>query len=132
LYLALRVAIVCDSIETNKNFIDSAHGVATLRTIYEDFFARYLAELPDQLVDGHTLDRTKVLIGKNYPGPFANAYTELKNTFVPLTPVAYSDNISEQAYLLPLRRHYFEAAEYGPAQAPTIDSINEHGCVCTG
>ena len=66
--------IVCDSIESNPNFAGQIGNAEILREIYEDFFSRYLGNLPDHLSDGYELVKDQVFVSNSFPGPFASQY----------------------------------------------------------
>jgi hypothetical protein len=92
--------VVCDSIETNQNFIADSQNVKELQDIYQDFFARYLNSLPEVLADGHRLVKDKVIVSESFKGPFGDKLDQVDNTFVPLAPMSYSDNTGEKSRVL--------------------------------
>ena len=94
--------IACDSIETNQNYTQSPEQVEHLKLVYEDFFARYLRALPEQLGDGHKLSKEHVVLADGqFKGPFADNYPTVPNTYLPLAPVSYIDNVLATARLIP-------------------------------
>jgi hypothetical protein len=78
--------IVCDNIEVTPNIGKSRE---VLEIIYKEFFKQYLS----QNADNDNLDQNEFLVGLGYNDlVFGNG---IKNTFLPVAPVGYSDNIGE-------------------------------------
>jgi hypothetical protein len=66
--------------------------------IYCDFFARYLKIFGQANYTGAKLDEERVIVGQRLSD--CTDYPKLPNTYLPLAPVSYSDNLGEEAMRL--------------------------------
>ncbi len=85
--------ITCDNIEVAKN--EEGERVKVISETYAKFFAEYLAEHAEAL----NLDPTRVIVGAGYT-PASLGLPKEPNTYVPLAPMSYSDNIQEDCYVI--------------------------------
>lgn len=89
-----KVILTADNIEVAPN-ADSYKRV--IEKIYTDFISKYVNE-----INSTDLEKEKMLIGKGYSDLDFSRAENIDNTFIPITPVAYSDNYGEQVYELAL------------------------------
>ena len=81
--------VVCDNIEVRPNI---GRNINVLEILYRKFFAEYLKHYATD----DNLNNQKFLIGMGYNDlVFGNS---IENTFLPVAPVAYSDNTGENVY----------------------------------
>ncbi len=83
--------VTCDNIEVAKNA--EGNRSQDIARVYEQFWRTYLAEHASQL----RVDTTRVIVGTGYT-PDVLGLALVKNTFVPLAPMGYSDNVHAQAF----------------------------------
>lgn len=80
--------LACDNIEIAPNYRDpKSSGI--ISAAYQEFFREYLSEFDEKLID-----KSKVIVGTGYTETLRDA-TRLRNTYIPLSPISYSDNLSE-------------------------------------
>ena len=91
--------LVCDSVETNVNFSAQDGAPEILRDIYQDFFLRLSSDSAVEETVRGKLDFSQILIGSAYAGPLKTMFETTSNTYIPLAPVSYSDNIGENSYV---------------------------------
>jgi hypothetical protein len=89
--------IVADNIEVAPNFKNNKNKDEILKYIYQDFFKEYV----DRYGEEEELEDAKIIIGKGYTDALNNLQN-IENTFVPIAPVGYSDNIGAEAMKLEL------------------------------
>lgn len=82
--------ITCDNIEPAKN--EEGNRLENIRLVYTKFFEEYLAAYAPIL----NVDATKVIVGTGYT-PAHLGLPSVANTYIPLAPMGYSDNIHETA-----------------------------------
>lgn len=87
--------ITCDNIEVSPNYKNYSNASRILENIYADFFKEYLKRYSAE----ENLDSSKIIIGMGFSDLMTHLPTE-NNTFVPLAPVAYTDNAGSQCYVL--------------------------------
>jgi hypothetical protein len=88
--------LTCDNIEVARNYRDQGWG-ETIETIYQDFFYEYLqshGQAAGLLTD-------KILIGENLTPVFTAAH-KVPNTWVPVAPGSYSDNLGPSVLSVPV------------------------------
>ncbi len=84
---AQKEIIVCDNVEVTPNIGKSREY---LETVYREFFKQYLA----QNAESENLEKEEFLIGLGYNDlVFGNS---IENTFLPVAPMGYSDNIGSK------------------------------------
>lgn len=91
--LTSRPVVTCDNIQVAKN--EEGNAPALIRDAYHRFFTEYLAEHAARL----GVDPTRVAVGTGYT-PSELGLRTVPNTFVPLAPMGYSDNVHPTAFLL--------------------------------
>lgn len=89
--------ITADNIEVAPNFKENQDKDKILEYIYTDFFQEYIKQFGKQ----EKLDKKRAVIGKGYTDAMTNL-NSIDNTFVPLAPVGYSDNLGKTALELKL------------------------------
>ncbi len=89
--------VTADNIEVSPNFAASEQSSLILEQIYRDFFQEYSR----RYLQGESNDGSRIIVGKGY-SEIMGHLPEVNNTFLPRTPVAYSDNIMQTAYQLDL------------------------------
>ncbi|MFH1030577.1 MAG: hypothetical protein V1770_04945 [bacterium] len=92
-------SITADNIEVAPNFKNNLKKDEILKYIYTDFFREYIKKFGEK----ENLDRDKMIIGKGYTDALENL-EDVDNTFIPITPVGYSDNIGAKALKLDLTK----------------------------
>ncbi len=103
--------LVCDSIESNPNF-RAPENVAIIKSIYEDFFAALLER------EGGRVAKA-IPVSTSFGGPFQNQLTKRPNTFIPLAPMSYSDNLGAECLeLMPKRVPQLVRARVDGFEAP--------------
>lgn len=104
---ALLSNIITDDLTQNKKIILTADNIEVapnansykpvIEKIYADFISKYVHE-----INSPDLDINRMLIGKGYSDLNFSHAESIDNTFIPITPVAYSDNYGEEVYELTL------------------------------
>ena len=89
--------ITCDNIEVALNFKQNQDKDKILEYVYKDFFQEYIKQFGEQ----EKLDEKRAVIGKGYTDAITHL-DNIDNTFVPIAPVGYSDNLGETALELKL------------------------------
>ncbi|MFO7807491.1 MAG: hypothetical protein R6V40_03685 [Candidatus Moraniibacteriota bacterium] len=95
--------IACDNIEVAPNFKTHPNKDRILEHIYRDFFGEYCQRYGDK----ENLDTSQAIIGMGYTDAITHL-RDTKNTYAPIAPVGYSDNLGEKA----LRLDLGEKSEY--------------------
>ena len=85
--------VTCDNIEVAKN--EEGDAAALIREAYVRFFKEYLKEHAERL----GADSTRVPVGMGYT-PAELSLRQIDNTFIPLAPMGYSDNVHEKSFLI--------------------------------
>jgi hypothetical protein len=85
--------LTCDNIEISKN--DEGGRSKNIKNTYTRFLREYLQENAEQI----GVDRTQVAVGKGYT-PEKLGLKKEWNTFLPLAPMGYSDNVHDECYLI--------------------------------
>lgn len=104
---ALLSNVITDDLTQNKKIILTADNIEVapnadsykrvIEEIYTDFISKYVHE-----INSPDLETGRMLIGKGYSDLNFSRAENIENTFIPITPVAYSDNYGDQVYELPL------------------------------
>lgn len=84
--------IACDNVEVNpnaKNYLSAIEGA------YLDFFNEYLQHYSKE----DHLNKDRVIVGPGYSDALTNLPL-IKNTYLPLAPVSYSDNLRSESLCL--------------------------------
>jgi len=121
--------VACDSIEVNDNFVSKPGKIAQLKMLYEDFFSRYLQALPDTFSDGARLIRDRVLVGFHFAGPFGDQLTGVKNSYVPVAPMGWIDNMGNDCRIISPKRHAQLSAQELHSDIPHLPIMAHRGRV---
>ena len=113
-----KIIITADNIEVAPNAEKFKNSI---EVIYADFVSRYAQE-----IDSNEIDKNRMLIGKGYSDLDFSRSKSIDNTFIPITPVAYSDNYGEEVYELPLteKSEIIPLPNYGFLQKSEKQSID--------
>lgn len=115
--LARPGTVTCDNIEIAKN--EEGSRSSNISKLYTRFWKEYLATYAPQL----RVDPTHVMVGTGYTPAELNL-PSVDNTYIPLAPMVYSDNVHKKAFEiqtgLPQVEH---AVESGIARMTTRDVL---------
>ncbi len=89
-----KIIITADNIEVSPNAEKYKNSI---ESIYGDFVSRYAHE-----INSTEIEKDRMLIGKGYSDLHFSRSKSIVNTFIPTTPVAYSDNYGKEVNELPL------------------------------
>lgn len=90
--------ITCDNIEVSSNF-RSKENEDMLIKIYAKFFYEYLKN-----IENEGFDKNRVVVGLGYLDiSDTSGQSLVENTFLPVTPVAYSDNTYGKAMVISIK-----------------------------
>ncbi len=112
------IIITADNIEVAPN---AEKYKISVEKIYQDFVSRYAQE-----IDSGEIDKNRMLIGKGYSDLNFSQAKNVNNTFIPITPVAYSDNYGSEVYELPLneKSEIVPLPEYGMLQKQEKETVD--------
>lgn len=85
--------VTCDNIEPAKN--EEGDRVRYMKEAYQKFFTEYLEQYADQL----RVSRTTVAVGAAYT-PDGLGFREVDNTYIPVAPAGYSDNVHAKCFVI--------------------------------
>lgn len=112
-----KVILTADNIEVAPN---NDKFKSVIEKIYTDFISKYTRE-----INSDEVEKDRMLVGQGYSDlHFSNAST-IDNTFIPITPVAYSDNYGTDVYELPLveKSNLSQLPDYGILQKVENSSL---------
>lgn len=93
--LSSKATLACDNVEVSKNSFVDERVLGDIEAVYRDFFKEYLSKYAEE--DGY--DASQVVIGLGFSDSLANL-PRISNTFLPLAPVGYSDQMFSQTIQL--------------------------------
>ncbi len=96
------IFITADNIEVTKNYFDNVNKDRYLEFIYRDFLGSYIEKMQEVMEKRMRFNKEKIVVGTGC----ADAMKTLKreeNTYVPLIPPGYSDNLGSESYVLNLK-----------------------------
>jgi len=86
--------LTCDNIELARNY---SGMVPSLRDVYRKFFKEYLSRDENTSID---LESDQIIIGKGYSD--VRFSEEKENTYLPVVPPSYSDNLQKDSFYINL------------------------------
>jgi hypothetical protein len=109
--------LTADNIEIAKN--DEGRRTAAIQKVYGKFFEEYLREHGDEL----GVDPSRVVVGTGYT-PAEFTLKREKNTYIPLAPMGYSDNVHEDCLVIETGLEKKDrTSKKGIAPLSTTDSV---------
>ena len=85
-----KIILTADNIEVSPN---ANHLMSDIEKVYKDFFGEYLSQ-----IENTDIEKEYMLIGKGYSDLHFKEVKVIDNTFIPIIPVAYSDNYAWQRF----------------------------------
>jgi hypothetical protein len=98
--------VTADNIKLAPNVRDQI-DFDNISDIYRDFFAHYLKIFNQANYTGAKLDEKRIIVGQRFSD--YNNYPKVANTYLPLAPVSYSDNLGNEAMRLMPKKLSFES-----------------------
>jgi hypothetical protein len=85
--------------------VSKPESIEQLKLLYEDFFSRYLRDMPDSLPDGSRLNKERVFLSDDFSGPFGRDLEQVRNTYIPVAPMGWIDNIGVYTRVISPKTH---------------------------